>query len=120
MKRIYFLFAVFCLPLLADKFDPIVVAPKTVVNQSKKVRKAIEKDRKLVADMQKEQQKIRAKIQKKVSNVQASEPEIIAWENSVRKANGWDDSYTYDRRLNQWLYHPNPSLSESASRENKK
>lgn len=89
--------------------DPKPVSPIVNIEQSPVVKKAIETNPKVISKMLHEQQRAHQKISGWLSEINAYEPSIAAWEDSIRKANGWDQQYVYDRSRGQWLYYPLPT-----------
>lgn len=89
-------------------YDPVLVTPKVQIEQPKNVKKSIKDEQKFVADMRKEQEKARQKVQKILAEFSFKDAQVLAWENSVRAANGWDNHYSYDRKQGVWIYQPTP------------
>jgi hypothetical protein len=50
---------------------------------------------------------------------QAEETALNAWTAEVKKANGWDDTYTYDRAKDQWTHTPKVEAKKATEAPNK-
>ena len=53
-----------------------------------------------------------AQVQSQIKTMQeqwkAEDEKVKAWIEAVRKANGWDETYVYDREKDVWTHTPKP------------
>ena len=72
---------------------------------STKAQLAVEKEKNLQLQFQDVQRQMQQQYQ-------AQEAFIASWEASVRAANKWDETYTYDRATDSWTHAPKAAVKE--------
>ena len=89
---------------------PPVAAPQTVTPKapydSTKAQLSVTKEE----NLQLKANAAQAAFQQQMKNFQAAwqaeEASLRAWIAHVKKSNGWDDTYVYDRTKNEWTHTP--------------
>ena len=108
MKRTIILTAVFLTAIAAwtqQPPAPQAVTPKAPYD-SVKAQLSVTKEE----NLQLKATAAQASFQQQMKDFQAQwateEATLTAWIADVKKANGWDDTYTYDRAGDKWMYTP--------------
>jgi hypothetical protein len=83
--------------------QPQVVTPKAPYD-STKTQLTITKEENLQLKANAAQQAFQQQMKDMQAQWQADETSVNAWIADVKKANGWDDTYVYDREKDQWTH----------------
>jgi hypothetical protein len=115
MKRIVILTAAFVLAFAALAQQPPVqppaqpqgqvVIPKTPYD-STKAQLSVAKEENLQLKANAIQVAFQQNMKDMQSQWQAEEAALNVWIAQIRRDNGWDATYTYDREKNQWVHAP--------------
>ena len=81
--------------------QPAKVEPKTPYD-STKAQLMVEKEKNLQLQSNAMTQQYQAFMQQFQGKYQEQEKVLTDWIATVKKDNGWDDTYTYDREKDQW------------------
>ncbi len=93
-------------PQLAS--DQKVATPKSPYS-SDKVQLSVKQETILQLTANSDQKAFQDNMKDLQSQWQTEEEKILAWITDVKKTNGWDDTYTYDRVNDKWTHAPKPS-----------
>jgi hypothetical protein len=97
---------------------PQVIAPK-VPYDSTKAQLSVTKEENLQLKANAAQLAFQAQMKDFQTQWQAEEAALTAWIGEVKKLNGWDDSYAYDRAGNKWTHTPKVEPKKSDSEPEK-
>ena len=89
---------------------PPAAAPQTVTPKapydSTKAQLSVTKEENLQLKANATQAAFQQQMKDFQDKWKAEESSLIAWIAAVKKDNGWDDTYTYDRTNNEWTHTP--------------
>ena len=103
VKRVIILTAVFLAAFTAFAQQP--VTPKSPYD-STKAQLLVTKEENLQLKANAAQTAYQQSMKDMQAQWQAEETALTAWTAEVKKANGWDDTYTYDRAGDKWVHTP--------------
>lgn len=120
MKRIIALIIVSASLAVAQQPPaPQLVTPKAPYD-SDKAQLAYEKQKNAQLTANAATQAYQAQMKDLQGQWQTEEQVILAWVAEVKKANGWDDTYTYDREKDSWTHTPKPDKETKPAETPKK
>lgn len=93
---------------------PQPVTPKTPYD-SAKAQLAYEKEKNLQLTAQTATAQYQTFMQDQQKKYADQEKSLADWMEAVRKDNGWDDTYSYDREKDAWTHTPKPPTPPAAS-----
>ena len=111
VKRVIILTAVFLAAFTAFAQQP--VTPKSPYD-STKAQLLVTKEENLQLKANAAQTAYQQSMKDMQAQWQAEEVSLTAWIAEVKKANGWDDTYTYDRAKDQWVHTPKVEAKKPA------
>ena len=111
VKRVIILTAVFLAAFTAFAQQP--VTPKSPYD-STKAQLLVTKEENLQLKANAAQTAYQQSMKDMQAQWQAEETALTAWTAEVKKANGWDDTYTYDRAKDQWVHTPKVETKKTA------
>jgi esterase/lipase len=85
--------------------EPQVVTPKAPYD-STKAQLLVTKEENLQLQANASQAAFQQQMKDFQDEWKAEEAALNAWIAEVKKANGWDDTYTYDRTADKWTHTP--------------
>jgi hypothetical protein len=92
---------------------PQVANPKAPYS-SDKAQLSVKQETILQLTANNDQAAFQAHIKDLQAQWQSEESKVIAWIEEVKKSNGWDDTYTYDRAKDQWTHTPKVEAKKPA------
>ena len=111
VKRVIILTAVFLAAFTAFAQQP--VTPKSPYD-STKAQLLVTKEENLQLKANAAQTAYQQSMKDMQAQWQAEETALTAWTAEVKKANGWDDTYTYDRSKDSWVHTPKVEAKKPA------
>ena len=111
VKRVIILTAVFLAAFTAFAQQP--VTPKSPYD-STKAQLLVTKEENLQLKANAAQTAYQQSMKDMQAQWQAEETALTAWTAEVKKANGWDDTYTYDRAKDSWTHTPKVDTKKTA------
>ena len=91
---------------------PQVVTPKAPYD-STKAQLSVTKEENLQLKANAAQAAFQAQMKDLQTQWQAEEASVTAWIAETRKANGWDDTYSYDRAGDKWTHTPKAEAKQA-------
>lgn len=116
MKRVIILMLVFLAAFVAFAQEP--VTPKAPYD-STKAQLSVTKEENLQLKANAAQTSYQQAMKDMQTQWQAEEASLTAWIAEVKKSNGWDDTYTYDRVKDQWNHAPKVEAKKPAEAQKK-
>lgn len=111
VKRVIILTVMFLVAFTAFAQQP--VTPKAPYD-STKAQLSVTKEENLQLKASAAQTAYQQAMKDMQAQWQAEEASVTAWILEVKKANGWDDTYTYDRAKDQWVHTPKVETKKTA------
>ena len=111
MKRVIILTVMFLVAFTAFAQQP--ATPKSPYD-STKAQLSVTKEENLQLKANAAQTAFQQQMKDMQAQWQAEEVSLTAWIAEVKKANGWDDTYTYDRAKDQWVHTPKVEAKKPA------
>jgi len=94
-------------------FAQQAVTPKAPYD-STKAQLSVTKEENLQLKANAAQQAFQQQMKEFQAQWQAEEASLTAWIAEVKKVNGWDDTYTYDRAKDSWVHTPKVEAKKPA------
>jgi hypothetical protein len=111
VKRVIILTAVFLASFTAFAQQPVI--PKAPYD-STKAQLSVTKEENLQLKATAAQTAYQQAMKDMQAQWQAEEASLTAWIAEVKKVNGWDETYTYDRAKDQWTHTPKVEAKKPA------